>query len=83
MTWLPASETYSNEGPQCPHCGRQYTADEGHYYDEQNYTEETCDECNKPFSVSVCTTVAWSCEPIQSVDDEPAPALASDQRGTE
>lgn len=57
-------ETYSNEGPQCPHCGRQYTADEPHYYDEMNYTEETCDECKKTFSVRVCTSIAWACEEI-------------------
>ena len=80
MTWLPASETYSSEGPQCPHCGRQYTADEPHYYDEMNYTEEQCDECNKPFSVRVCTTVAWSCEPIEMLDDASV-AVPSEERG--
>jgi uncharacterized Zn-finger protein len=57
-------DTYSNEGPQCPYCGRQYTADEPHYYDEMNYTEDDCDGCGKKFSVSVHTIVAWSCEPI-------------------
>lgn len=59
-------ETFSNQGPQCPYCERQYTADEPFYYDD-NYTEETCDSCGKKFTVSVCTDTAWTCEPI---DDE-------------
>jgi ribosomal protein L37AE/L43A len=66
------SDTYSTDGPQCPYCGRQYTADESHYYDEMNYTEEVCDECDKKFSVSVCSTVAWSCEAIDDVEDKGA-----------
>lgn len=63
-----AEATYSHEGPRCPYCGRQYTADEGHYYDEANYTEEQCDECNKKFAVSVHISISWECDPI-----EPAP----------
>src|SRR6185312_11677433 len=27
--------TYSEEGPQCPHCGRQFTADDGAYYQNE------------------------------------------------
>ena len=53
--------TYESEGPKCPYCGRQYTADEPHYYDYQNYTEETCDECGQTFDVEVCTSTDWSC----------------------
>lgn len=60
-----ADDTYSIEGPQCPYCGRQYTADEAHYYDEMNYTEEDCDNCGKKFGVSVCTSVSWACEAIE------------------
>ena len=59
------SETYSTEGPQCPYCERQFTADEPHYFDEMNYREETCDECGKKFEVDVCSTVAWSCQPVE------------------
>lgn len=55
-------ETYSHEGPKCPHCGRQYTADEPSYFDEMAYTEETCDECEKTFKVTVCTDTTWTCE---------------------
>lgn len=55
--------TYEGEGPKCPYCGRQYTADEACYYDERNYTEETCDECGLTFDVEVCTFVNWRCTP--------------------
>lgn len=54
--------TYSDEGPQCPYCGRQYTADEPIYYDEQNFTEDECDECGENFSVTVSHSVSWTCE---------------------
>lgn len=54
-------ETYSHEGPQCPYCGRQYTADDAGYYDESNYTEETCDRCGETFDVSVYHSVSWTC----------------------
>jgi ribosomal protein L37AE/L43A len=62
-------ETYSHRGPQCPYCGRQFTADDSYYYDEMNYTEETCDQCDKKFSVSVQSSVVWACEEIE---DQPA-----------
>ena len=54
------SDTYSHEGPQCPHCKRQFTADEPFYYDEQGYTEQECDECGNTFDVEVQSTVAWA-----------------------
>ena len=54
-------ETYELEGPKCPCCGRQYTADKPGYYDEMNYTEETCDECGATFDVSVSTSTTWIC----------------------
>lgn len=53
--------TYSNEGPKCPYCGRQYTADDAGYYDERTYTEETCDSCEKTFDVEVYHSVSWTC----------------------
>ena len=55
------TDTWSSEGPQCPHCGRQFTADDPFYYDEQCYTEQECDECGSVFDVSVEVTVAWAC----------------------
>lgn len=54
-------ETYSIEGPKCPYCGRQYTADDAVYYDEMKYVEETCDDCEKTFDVSVCVSTSWIC----------------------
>jgi transposase-like protein len=47
----------SNEGPQCPYCGAQATADEGHYYE---MTEFTCDDCGQTSDVLVDTTTTWA-----------------------
>lgn len=58
-----AQDTYSDVGPQCPHCGVQFTADEPHYYDEMGYTEDDCGYCGKPFKVTVYHSTTWSCEP--------------------
>jgi ribosomal protein L37AE/L43A len=60
-------ETYSTEGPQCPYCRRQYTADDPVYFDEMGYTRETCDVCSKTFKVSVFTQTSWTCEPCEEV----------------
>jgi transposase-like protein len=60
-----SEETYSTEGPQCPHCQRQITADEPIYYDESRYTEDTCDGCGKLFAVLVYTSTSWTCSPIE------------------
>ena len=64
-----SGETYESEGPKCPHCGRQYTADEAHYFDEMNYTEEVCDECHKPFKVLVYSSTTWTCSAKESPHD--------------
>jgi transcription elongation factor Elf1 len=56
-----AEETYESEGPKCPHCGRQYTADEPHYFDEMSFTEMDCDQCGEHFEVEVHTTTNWLC----------------------
>lgn len=60
------SETYSTEGPVCPHCQRQFTADEPHYYDEGGYTEDQCDQCGGKFKVEVYHSVSWTCEPMEA-----------------
>ena len=57
--------TYSTEGPKCPHCGSQFTADESFFYDETGYTEDECPDCGKKFSVSVCIETSWTCAPIK------------------
>lgn len=61
---MSENETYSHEGPQCPYCGRQYTADDPYFYGD-NYTSEDCDECGKTFSVMVYTSTSWTCEQIE------------------
>lgn len=58
------AETFETEGPKCPHCARQYTADEPHYFDEMNFTEMVCDGCARPFKVMVYTSTTWTCTPI-------------------
>jgi hypothetical protein len=57
--------TYSSEGPECPYCGRQFTADEPFYYDEKQFTEAQCDECNRLFKVSVHIITSWECSAIE------------------
>lgn len=57
-------ETYSSEGPQCPYCKAQYTADEPFYY-ESGYTEDECDQCSKKFEVEVYIKTTWACNPIE------------------
>jgi len=55
------TDTYEHEGPKCPYCGFQFTADDPVYYDEMNYTEETCSECEQTFNVEVYISTSWSC----------------------
>lgn len=58
-----AESTYSHEGPKCPYCGCQVTADDPIYYDETNYVEDDCLSCGKTYDVEVYTSTIWSCEP--------------------
>lgn len=58
--------TYESEGPKCPYCGRQFTADEACYYDELRYTQDDCDECGRTFDVEVYHSVSWRCSPRDS-----------------
>jgi|GEM_PF-3337308 len=66
MTRLSQKRTYSTSGPECPYCGRQYTPDEPHYYDESNYTEQECDDCGNTFMVEVYHSTSWTCEAFES-----------------
>jgi len=63
-------KTYSGIGPKCPHCGFQYTADEPFFYDEQNYTEDMCCECEKEFSVEVFISTSWTCTPKTALKEK-------------
>ncbi len=60
---MPTS-TFSTEGPKCPYCGDQITADDGMFYDEMNYTEEECYSCGKTFEVSVTIETTLETNPI-------------------
>ena len=62
MTKLNEGETYSHDGPECPHCGFTSTPDEAIYYDENRYNEDTCPECDQKFSVEVHHSVSWTCK---------------------
>lgn len=66
------ADKYSTEGPICPHCERQYTADEPYYFDESNYTSQECDGCGKTFSVQVYTSTSWTCEAMPAGDEQTA-----------
>lgn len=55
--------TYSQDGPECPYCGREFTPDEGYYY-EKAFTSMDCDECEKTFKVEVYHSTSWRCHPI-------------------
>lgn len=65
------ARTYSTDGPECPHCGRTYTPDEPHFYDESGYTQDECDTCGKPFKVEVHHSVSWVCEPVEPQPEKP------------
>jgi hypothetical protein len=64
------ASTYEGEGPKCPYCGRQYTADDPGYYSD-SYVEETCDQCGETFAVEVCTNVDWRCTTRDHYDRPP------------
>lgn len=62
-----AEETYSTEGPECPHCGHQHqpSEDPAHYYNESSDTS-TCESCEKDFKMSVYVSHSWTCEPFDN-----------------
>jgi hypothetical protein len=60
MTHQIFNSTYEGEGPKCPYCGRQFTADEAGYY-EPRYTQDDCDECGETFEVEVIHDTHWRC----------------------
>jgi len=55
------AETYETEGPKCPCCGRQYTADEDFFFDEMRFTEFECDDYGETFDVGGYTSTSWTC----------------------
>mgnify|MGYP000028186912 CR=1 FL=1 len=53
-------EYYSYEGPICPNCKTQFTADDPYFYDESGYTEDTCQYCGVTFKVEVSISTTWT-----------------------
>jgi hypothetical protein len=49
----------SSEGPECPYCHREFTPDEGFYFDEARCTRIHCDECGNNFGVQVVHRTTW------------------------
>ena len=70
MTAESEYETLSEDGPQCPYCGYQITADEPSYFDEMRYTDDECQDCGKSFEVSVYTSTTWNCHQKDSNNAE-------------
>lgn len=54
-------ETYSTDGPICPHCGDKFTPDAPGYYDESGF-EITC-SCGETFDCQPYTSTSWTCKP--------------------
>ena len=55
-------ETYSSIGPECPHCGREFVADESWWYEQNNFEDGLeCDECGETFDVEVSIETTWTC----------------------
>ena len=66
---------YSDEGPTCPTCGRQYTADSDDLF-RDTYAME-CDSCGSSYTVVTEISTMWICTssalnpPIDPSDDDP------------
>ena len=59
-----------NEGPTCPFCDRQYTADEPEYMNETPHEIE-CDQCGKTFMSECSISISWSTYSVPNAQDEP------------
>lgn len=57
-------ETYSTDGPKCPHCGHVQTPDEAFYFDGRRYEKDTCGNCDRPYLVEVEHSTSWTCRPV-------------------
>ena len=60
---LPEKTYEDGEGPKCPFCGRQWTADDPIYYDEDGFEDE-CDSCGNAVEIKPHLSVAWTTRPI-------------------
>lgn len=60
---LPRYTLSDGEGPICPFCERQFTADESHYFDEVGFEIE-CDECGNEIKILPQILTSWRTIPI-------------------
>lgn len=61
---LPESTYEKEEGPRCPFCGTQWTADDPMYFDESGFDDE-CPTCLSDIRIVPQTSVAWTVKPIR------------------
>lgn len=61
-----AHETYGVGEIICPYCSNIFYPDEGHYYDEANYTSDDCYKCGRTFDVIVETSTVWITRPQEN-----------------
>ena len=61
---LPEETYETGEGPSCPFCGTQWTADDPVYFDEYGF-EEACSECGNVIRIEPEISVSWTTKPIR------------------
>jgi hypothetical protein len=61
---LPEETYETGEGPRCPFCGQQWTADDAIYFDEDGFDAD-CDECGNEIRVDPIISVAWKTKPVR------------------
>lgn len=60
----PDAETYSTDGPECPHCHHvQNVSDDPSIYYDEELAEVECDSCDRTFSCSVHIRHSWTSWP--------------------
>lgn len=65
--------TYSDEeGPECPFCGAEWTADDPIYFDEKGF-EDDCPDCGNHIRIQPETWTAWRTTAV-AWKDKPSPA---------
>lgn len=60
-------ETFSIEGPICPHCGYKHIADEPHYFNTDSDTL-WCENCDMESQMDVSVSYSWTCVPTGGFD---------------
>jgi hypothetical protein len=65
---LPEYTFEDGEGPRCPFCKTQWTADDPVYYDENGFEDE-CSECGNIIRIVPTISVSWTTTPIRWTDE--------------